>query len=333
MSRSTRSKNKKLTKAEQKELDLNKRLDSIVDALSTLKSQNDDLKDEFSEVKERLDAVEGSSEPAVDVAGAHGIQGEPEAVSDEDEVSFKMDKKLRKSVQERLLGMLNSDTSDSDDDLQYSTKSKSSKKNLKKSGKLKTAQHKITRFVDWPHMYVFRRDCNDGVKYDSLSQMEFMNGYLMLMKREKDSRVRSHMYEHLINLTDDASQYSWPVVRNFHSIVLCMMESNRLEWHQTSKIDDLRRQYVWTTPVKASAATTTADVSSVKPCPEFQTGKCQKSGPTHNGLSHVCSYCLRTAKKSCQHAESECRRKAWNSNSGGTSTSDASKNARGGEHP
>ena len=321
----TRNKNKKLTKAEQKDFDLSKRLDSIVESLGTLHSQNKDLKDEFSYVKERLDTVEGSSNQT-DVLGS---QTEPET-EPEEEITFNADKKLRKSVNERLRGLLNSESSDSDDEIQ-AIKSRATKKNLKKSGKLKTAQHKISRYVDWPHMYVFRRDCNDdGVKYDSLSQMEFMNGYLMLMKNEKEPRVRSHMYEHLINLTSDASEYPWSVVRNFHSIVLCMMESKRLEWHHTSVIQDLRRQYVWATPtIKTSSSASDADISNVKACPEFQTGKCQKSASIHNGLSHVCAYCLRTAKKSCLHAENDCRRKEWKTNN----ASFPSKNGQGGEQP
>ena len=331
---STRSKsNKKLTKAQKKEQDLNDRLDEILNSMSELKSQNSDLKEQFSEVQERLDSVENSS-PKCDVLNGRDTSQQE---SGDDQNSLKNDD-LRKSVSKRLKGLLTSDSSsESEDDvITFKSSEKSKKKNLKKSGKLKTSQHKILRYVDWPQFYVFRRDCGEeGVKCDTLSLAEFMHGYLQLMQHEESSRTRAYMYDHLTNLTADASEYPWPVVRNFHSIVLCMMEAKRLDWRQTAVLQDLRRQYVWSAPSSNKSNKPQADVSNVKACYEFQSGKCSKTGPSHNGYHHVCSYCLRTAKKSCQHPENECIRKTWrqNGDSAANDAGQASKNARGGVHP
>ena len=325
--------------------ELNAKLDKMLKAMDNLQSQNEKLTEQFEDVSSRLDTIESESIPPnrYDVLNHENPGNTQESTSDLDDGESEAvpDHKLRKLVESRLRKLCDFNelsSSDSEDEISIKP-SKSERKNLKKSGKLRTAQQKIARSVDWPHLHVFRRDAK-GAEYDSLSQMEFVNGYLQSMKHEKDSKTRALMYEHLTNLTADASDYPWHIVRNFHGVILCMLETKRLDWHQTSMIQDLRRQYVWSTPMRPSAQQS-AQSSAGKPCGEYQTGKCTKRS-SHDGLLHVCSYCLNTLKIHHRHPENACRKKAFSQrnvdNLGDSSQSGsqynpppASKNARGGE--
>ena len=233
-------------------LDIDSKLDLILNSVADLQSQNDELKSEFDDVQSRLDTVE-------------------ESRSNNDTLSRKQaslqhtrnGKTLEKDVLRRLKKLnlwsdSSSDTCSDDDEISFKSKSKAERKNLKKSGKLRTAHHKVSRYIDWPHMYVYRRDNASGVKYEALQPAEFMHGYLQAMQNEKNPKTREYMYDHLIDLTADAADYPWPTVRNFHSVVLCMMEAGRLEWSQTQVIQDLRRQYVWTAPMNVKNPSTTS---------------------------------------------------------------------------
>ena len=317
---STRSKSKKAKQAEaQAELDMNSKMDRMLQAIESLQTQNENLNEKVLDVSQRLESVEDTTHPnRYDVLtrdktrDGHSTENETECDASD---SPALDNKLRRLVESRLkkLGDANSSSSSSDDEVSFKTSklTKKEKKNLKKSGKLRTAHTKIDRHVDWPHLHVYRRD-GKGAEYDSLSLSEFVYGYLQCMKLEKDSKIRSYMYEHMMNLSADASDYQWPVVRNFHSVILSMIETKRLDWHQTSVIQDLRRQYVHATPMKSVYS---PSQSSVKPCSEYQYGKCTKSG-NHDGMQHVCAYCLNTLATTCKHPEYMCRKKSGSSYNG-----------------
>ena len=320
MSRKTRAN----TKKNSKEPDINDKFDKMFAAMDSLQSQ-------FADVQARLTTIEDSKAEAVDGS---------EIETDTELLDKDMGNALRDLVQQRLNKInkkRDSSSSSSEDEGEVSFKpqdanlSKAEKRNLKKSGKLRTAQSKVLKVVDWPHLHVYRRD-GRGAEYDTLSQMKFVNGYLQVMKLEKDSTIKSLMYEHLTNLTADASEYPWHAVRNYHSVVLSMMECKRIDWHHTAKIQDLRRQYVWSNAMRSSNGQQVS-TTGVKPCPEFQSGKCQKTQP-HGGLQHVCAFCLKSSNAIFKHPEYLCRKKSYTqrNQANGPDQSQA-KNANGGELP
>ena len=301
----TRANNRKANQP--KGEDITGKLDLLLRSIDSLKSQNDDFQEQFGDIQNRLDTIEeGVSTPDI-------MRGSPSSTAEiqSEQHSTDQDVLLRKEVKRRFqkLSLFSDSSSNSEDEeIHFKYKSKSERKNLKKSGKLRTAHHKISRQIDWPQMYIFRRDgSTNGAKYDSLSFAEFMHGYLHIMSNEKNAKTRAYMYDHMINLSADATDYPWSVVRNFHSIILCMMEANRLDWHQTQVIQDLRRQYVWTAARSVESSSVSMSVGA-KACPGYQTGTCMKTG-NHNGLQHVCAYCLINFNKAYHHPEQRCHKK------------------------
>ena len=299
----TRAKNKKANQPVNG--DISGKLDLLLQSIDSLKSQNAEFQEQFGDVQDRLDSIERGEDTSVSMHGSPMPVIETQPVQHNSDTSSLVTKEIKRRLQN--LSLYSDSSSDSDDEIQFKSKSKSERKNLKKSGKLRTSHHKVSRHIDWPQMYVFRRDDNaNGVKYESLSFMEFMHGYLQVMHHEKNAKTRDYMYNHMIDLSADASEYPWPVVKNFHSMILCMMEANRLDWHQTQVIQDLRRQYVWTA-TRNDSFSASASVNA-KACPGYQTGTCSKMG-NHNGLQHICMYCLINFNKAYHHPEPRCRKK------------------------
>ena len=113
-------------------------------------------------------------------------------------------------------------SSDSDDPSPPRTHSKSHKL---KSGRSRTSEDIVIRQVDWPHFNVFKGPSRKAAEYDSLSIAKFVFGYLgNALKPNTSSGDRWAMLRHLRDLMQDATMYPWEGVRNFHGIVLRLME-------------------------------------------------------------------------------------------------------------
>ena len=49
------------------------------------------------------------------------------------------------------------------------------------------------------------------------------------------------MLECLSDTIDDCKDFGWQVAKDMHVILLCKMEENKVNWHDTHKIDLIRR--------------------------------------------------------------------------------------------
>jgi hypothetical protein len=175
------------------------------------------------------------------------------------------------------------------------------KEKSKKSGKLRTAEHKIRHEVDWPHFYVYRK--NVPATYDSVSVPEFTFGYMCAMENA-DKNTAYHMNSHLKVLMEEASKCRWDLVRSYQAVVLNNIETGRLTWEHASS-EDLRHRHVWNT---AAPPEQKQSSEQRKPCPSYQDGTCPKESH-HNGLLHACHYCIKTVRRLYRHPESQCVRK------------------------
>ena len=94
--------------------------------------------------------------------------------------------------------------------------------------------------------------------------------------------------------------YPWRNVRNFHGIVLGMMEQGELNWDDTSNIQQLRQQYAGLPHVPTVPIT-----PDLTPCTKYQTEQCTQAGP-HDKLAHICAWCYRYKGKAFGHPQSKC---------------------------
>ena len=181
-----------------------------------------------------------------------------------------------------------------------------------KSGKLRTAESRIKYDVAWPHFYVHRAD-NSAAQYDTLSVCEFVHGYLSLIA-ESPMAEQPVLQAHLRELMEDSITYKWPVIRGYHAIILNMIETGRLTWSDTAKIQSLRRIHVWQSGPRSldtqrgRPRPTGSSEASVTVCQDYQRGNCPQRA-SHGGRTHACAHCWTSIRRLFNHPEAECRRK------------------------
>ena len=129
----------------------------------------------------------------------------------------------------RELAVLDGSSSDSDDPCPQSTRKSNSKK--LKSRRSRTSEDVVKRRVDWPHFNVFKGAARSAAEYDSLTIPEFVYGYLgNLLKSDVSHHTQLAMLKHLRELMHDATMFPWEGVRNYHGIVLRLMEHDEVSW-------------------------------------------------------------------------------------------------------
>ena len=174
----------------------------------------------------------------------------------------------------------------------------------RKSGRTRTTEDLIVRYVHWPHFGIYKGPSRKPAAYDDLSMPEFVAGYVnCLLRHNTDDNNKDHMLHHLQDLMHDATMYPWRNVRNFHGIVLGMMEQGELNWDDTSTIQQLQQQYA-----RIPHVPTVPMTPDLTPCTKYQTEQCTQAG-THDKLAHVCAWCYRYKGKAFGHPQSKCMSK------------------------
>ncbi len=221
----------------------------------------------------------------------------------------------------KQLGVVTIDEDESDDEDNANGATSKHTKGKKKSGRKRTSCDIVKRAIDWPHFHVYRGPGRKPVEFDTLTLAEFTYGYLCVQRDADDVDDQIAMTTHLRLLMADATEFGWPAVRNYHGVLLQLMEQRNFSWSQDST--QLREQYLKSCP--ATSTTEKAGSGQERPwsgatdtkryCGPYQAGKCQETGPEHDSprgtVHHICSFCLRRAGKPCNHPESRCMRKGF----------------------
>ena len=175
--------------------------------------------------------------------------------------------------------------------------------------------------VKWPHEFVLASSTKERISYDQLTMVQWMDGFCRTMREENDINLRSHMLNYLIDLLDDAQDFSWTAAKASHAVLLCRMEQGEVShYDKVDRIDRIRRanaqKHVISNPQSSSgpnnAKKNVIRPSRTMPCQFFNQGMCSHSA-THETkgvlYKHVYSFCFTSANKSFPHTESECRNK------------------------
>ena len=81
------------------------------------------------------------------------------------------------------------------------------------------------------------------MSYDSLDIFQWVAGYAGIIRDETDLDTKHYMLDHLVDLMEDAHDFSWSGSKAAHAVVLTRMENCKLEWEDTAKLERIRRQH------------------------------------------------------------------------------------------
>ena len=62
--------------------------------------------------------------------------------------------------------------------------------------------------ITWPHEYVLAGQTKERVTYDQLSVTQWVAGFGRTIREESNADIRKHMLDYLIDIMDDANDFS-----------------------------------------------------------------------------------------------------------------------------
>ena len=173
----------------------------------------------------------------------------------------------------------------------------------------------VSHKVRWPHEFVLSGQNKDRITYNQLSPVQWMAGFCRSIREESDTKVREHMLDYVIDLLDDATDFSWASAKASHAVLLCRMEQGEIgSWLETEKIDRVRRAHAQRHSTGQGSTQRGQDKhSSAKTatCVYYNKGVCsQKQTHETKGVlyKHVCALCWAKDGKAYPHPQTECRR-------------------------
>ena len=102
----------------------------------------------------------------------------------------------------------------------------------------------VNHRIKWPHEYILAGQSKDRVTYNQLTPLQWMTGFCRNMCEETNMQIKEHMLDYLINLLEDANDFSWPSAKASHAVLLCSMEQGEVvSWADVDKIDRIRRAH------------------------------------------------------------------------------------------
>ncbi|MCP3877744.1 MAG: hypothetical protein GY701_05040 [Sulfitobacter sp.] len=185
-------------------------------------------------------------------------------------------------------------------------------KKYHKSGREMTMENCGKSVAPWPHHEVFRSETGKGATYESLTHSEFVSGFLAQAETEKYAKYSAPMLRYLRELLDDYEDGDgdWHRIRNMHSVFLTKLERRMITWDNDSQIQKLKTRYIHAQRQRGGkSAAPPPQLAKAEPlpipCQYFQKGECRREDG-HNGLAHVCAFCLRDKGRVHKHPESAC---------------------------
>ena len=196
-----------------------------------------------------------------------------------------------------------------------------------KSGYNLTMNDHVHVTAQWPRFNVHRAS-NNAATYSSLTVDEFCIGYNMFIEdslegTEPDVARAQDYLTYLHDLLSEIPLMGWEPVREAHGEMLWLVEQCRLDWENSKArsralAKALRRAHLESlkkaeSEDKGNGGDDKPPVPQKvkRPCPEYQTEKCEESATHFNdGVTwlHCCATCYRYKQQRYTHTCSEGRR-------------------------
>ena len=188
----------------------------------------------------------------------------------------------------------------------------------KKSGLSRTVEDRVLREIDWPHFYIYRGQDRRSPHFGELTLAEFLFGFLSMVNNPRNNLNKELMLSILKDMMLDATQFGWPQIRNYYSILASGIEMARYDWSDGSQVSALRAQYAqrpnFSNQSRQSGRSGSQN-GSVKLCNAYQMDDCSHPDG-HDGYLHACAFCYNSTGMLYRHKEKDCRRKSAQSKNG-----------------
>ena len=128
---------------------------------------------------------------------------------------------------------------------------------------------------------------------------QWVSGFSNIIREETDPETKKFILDYLSDIMEDSQDFGWPSAKGAHAVLLCKMEQDKIQWHETSKIDRVRRAHAQ----KISQNPHQSQRKTYKPipCKYYQKGTCgQSDDPENNGQMylHACLTCFNLGQTS-----------------------------------
>ena len=168
----------------------------------------------------------------------------------------------------------------------------------------------VKRQVPWPQNQILGGRNKERISYDDLDVFQWVAGYAGIVKDETDLDTKNIMLEHLMELMEDAHDFSWVGSKAAHAVILTKIEDCKLEWDDHTRLDRIRRQNQRAEPPKIQSNVGKAKSGSDKKvCQFYQRKACHSKSQEHlaKGVwyKHICSSCFAFGKE-LEHPAKEC---------------------------
>ena len=127
--------------------------------------------------------------------------------------------------------------------------------------------------------------------------------------------IKENMLDYVINLLEDAQDFSWSSAKACDVVQLCRMEQGKISsWNDTEKINRICRAHTqWhvATSHASSQNPDKATTAKTTPCLYYNNGSCgQKKSHETKGVydKHICSSCWSKDGKTFSHTQADCRK-------------------------
>ena len=82
----------------------------------------------------------------------------------------------------------------------------------------------VFKRIKWPHEFVLSGSTKERVSYNQLTPIQWMAGFCRSMREEVNLKNREFMLDYLVNLLEDATDFSWAAAKASNDVLLCRME-------------------------------------------------------------------------------------------------------------
>ena len=176
----------------------------------------------------------------------------------------------------------------------------------------------VGRRIKWLHEFVLAGNAKDRVSYDQLTPIQWMAGFCRSMREEENSKCREFMLDYLVNLLEDATDFSWAAAKASHAVLLCRMEQGEVkDWTEVEKIDRIRQAHAQRHVGSGMGSNpkgqdrSQAGPAKFTPCIYYNKNACSQNR-THETKGvlyrHICSACWAADNKAYGHSQVDCRR-------------------------
>ena len=168
----------------------------------------------------------------------------------------------------------------------------------------------VSHKVAWPHEHILGGASKQRLTYDQLNLTQFIQGFAKNILEEKDQNCHELMLQYMADLMEDTNDFTWSNAKAAHAVLLCEMERGVLTWHDTNKIDRIRRAHAQKHTIAHKQNWGRNSDFHKKPwfCKAFQPNSCtfyrdhEVNGKLHR---HICAHCL-SVGKIMNHSQKEC---------------------------